>query len=73
VRADIEQSVVELRYEPIAVDQATMARMLGVSDKTFRDWCALGDVPTFKRGNVVRYPIADVRKWMSDRSTREAQ
>lgn len=53
-----------LHLTPIAVDQKTMALMLGVSDKTFREWCKAGDVPTFRRGNVVRYPVEAVKTWM---------
>ena len=48
---------------------AEAARVLGVSERTFR--ALLPRVPHFREGNVVLIPVAELRRWASDRARDE--
>jgi len=50
----------------ITLGPAEAAAVLGVSERTFRS--LLPRLPHFREGNVVLIPVAELRRWASDRA-----
>jgi predicted site-specific integrase-resolvase len=59
-------------FDPLVVDQATAARMLGVSVSTLRRWGREGRGPRVIRlSRLVRYRPSDLRRFL--RATTDGQ
>ena len=54
----------------IAYKQLEAAQVLGVSDRTLRDWMK-GDnpPPSFRRGKVLLFPHDELTDWMKKQTT----
>jgi hypothetical protein len=52
--------------EPLAVDSATAAKMIGISQRTLAD---LPDVPRMRVGRRVVFPVHALKEWINQRTT----
>ena len=62
---------------PVFVNETELAEWLQIAPGTLRNWRVSGNGPRYCKvsGNIVRYPMASVVAWLSDRhvsSTSEA-
>lgn len=62
--------------EALALRPAQAARMLNVSPKTLWTWTRRNMIPHVKIGSdrrpIILYPIAELRKWLSERAAGDA-
>ena len=49
---------------PLALRLREAARLVGVSPNTLRAWTLCGDVPHFRRGRVLLFPLHALRRWL---------
>ena len=60
-------------YPPITVDANTAAALIGISEKTLRNWRSLGEGPPYLRaggpGSRVLYRYKDLEKWIDSRES----
>lgn len=61
----------QLRF-PELVDIGTLARLLGVGERYVRRMVAQRRVPTVKVGRLVRFDLADIRKWVEQQRRPDA-
>ena len=43
---------------------AEVADRIGVSERTVRRWIGHGDLRSWRRGRIVRVPVADLRRFL---------
>ena len=48
----------------LALRPREAAAALGVSPRTLWDWTRRGDMPHFRRGGLVLYPVAGLTRWL---------
>ena len=51
---------------PELIDIATLAGMLGVGERYVRRMVAERRVPTVKVGRLVRFDLAEIRRWIEE-------
>lgn len=44
------------------------AEAISVSDRTLWEWTKRGDVPHFRRGGTVLYPVDALRRWLDEQA-----
>ncbi len=54
--------------ERLTYTQPQAAQAIGVSVRTLRTWTRQGKVPHFKDGNVLRYPVRALERWLNDQA-----
>lgn len=59
--------------EPITVDVATAAKLVGLSRAAFYPLVMSGDVPSFKVGRRRLVPIAGLESWVARSSDQEGE
>jgi len=59
--------------EPITVDVATAAKLVGLSRAAFYPLVMSGDVPSFKVGRRRLVPIAGLERWVARSSCQEGE
>lgn len=57
-------------HDPIAVDEQTAARLIGMTPRTLQEWRRTGTGPRYARisSRCVRYRIADLDTWTAERT-----
>lgn len=60
---------VTIAIEPVVVDRATAAKMLGMSLRHFQDH-VLKDLKTVRVGTKNLVPVASIKAWVEDRTRR---
>lgn len=48
------------------VETAEIARRLGVSERTVRNWVEREGLPAYKLGSLLRFEVVEVEKWIAD-------
>lgn len=54
--------------EPISLRPKEAAMALGISERLLREWTQKEDIPHVKVGNVLLYPVAEIRTWLGSRA-----
>jgi len=52
--------------EPLAVDSARAAELLGISERLLWTKTNTGEIPHVRIGRAVRYPVHELRRWLSE-------
>jgi hypothetical protein len=58
----MQQTLNNLKPAPLAVPQVEAARLLGVTDRTIRNWDRAGVLVGRKVRGVKLYPVAELKK-----------
>lgn len=51
--------------EPFAIRPKAAAALLGISERLLWEWTRDHGVPHFRLGNVVLYPVRELKAWVS--------
>jgi excisionase family DNA binding protein len=54
----------------LALRRAEAAAALSISDRTLDEWVKAGDVPHFRRGGCLLFPIDGLREWLAAQAGR---
>ncbi|MGA8296571.1 MAG: helix-turn-helix domain-containing protein [Acidimicrobiales bacterium] len=65
-RTDADKYTAEQLRFPELVNIATLARLLAVDERYVRRMILERRVPTVKVGRLVRFDLADIRKWVEE-------
>jgi len=52
--------------EPLAVDSPRAAELLGISERLLWSKTNTGEIPHVKIGRSVRYPVHELKRWLSE-------
>jgi len=53
---------------PLAVNMTTAAKLLGIGTRKLWELTNRGEIPHVRIGRSVRYPVEDLRAWLSQRT-----
>ncbi len=54
---------------PLALRPRQAAAALGISERLLQDWSKDHGLPCIRLGQVVLYPVDEVRRWLSEQAT----
>jgi excisionase family DNA binding protein len=57
--------------EPLALRPRDAAVALGISERLLQDWAKAHGLPCLRLGQVVLYPVDEVRRWLRAQSLAE--
>ena len=52
---------------PELIDTGTLAKLLGVGERYVRRMVAERQVPTVRVGRLIRFDLAEIRRWIEER------
>ena len=56
---------------PLALRPREAAAALGISERLLNDWAKQYDLPSVRLGQVVLYPVDEIRAWLRARALEE--
>jgi excisionase family DNA binding protein len=57
----------------LALRPKEAAEALGIGERTLRKWMRDADLPYFRLDGAVRIPVADLRRWMDERTASQCR
>lgn len=71
-RIQLDPSSAEAGIEPLLVRVEEAARILSLSRSTIYEMLDAGELPSVRRGAARRIPVAALREWVTQQTTRGA-
>jgi predicted DNA-binding transcriptional regulator AlpA len=57
---------------PLALRPRDAAAALGISERLLQDWAKHSGLPCVRLGQVVLYPVDEIRQWLRERASTDS-